>query len=370
MFLSKYFLILSILFTVPALNSFNGYGQSARKIEKFIRKKKVIDFDIIFSKDSVPENLNISCKGILRSSKNKQITIPGDLLSRFFRSGDVIISNAGRLTLINHHLIKYDTAVVSIQMAAVTALFKSFKIPVNYQGNLILNYSGKNGLDGKNGENGKPGIISDARATDPEMGSDGQNGMNGDAGGSFYIYLEPASLTGSHYPDLINLIIHDKTDLPLDTFKIDSSHTGLYFILNGGSGGNGGDGGHGGHGADGDQTVSFGHGHPGALGGKGGNGGNGGNGGQVIVYLNEKLESFVNRIKIINNGGKSGHGGKMGKMGARGTTSLYRDESPDKRAGREMQKGRPDLNGRDGTVGLIGPPIQTFFFKNRYPESD
>lgn len=370
MTLSKQIIIFTILFAVVALNPVITYGQGTRKVEKFILKKKVVDFYIIFSEDSVPENLNILCKGILRSSKNKQINISSDLMARFFRSEDVLITKAGRLVLVNHHLIKNDTAAISIQLTAVPGLSKSLKVPVNYKGNLLLNYSGKNGPDGKNGENGEPGVLSGTRAIDPEKGNDGHPGTNGDTGESFYIYLEPSRIPGSPHPDLINLIIHDKTDMPLDTFRIDTSHSTLCFILNGGDGGNGGSGGDGGHGADGDQTLSFSHGHPGALGGKGGNGGDGGNGGQVILYMNEKLESFHDRIQIFNHGGIGGHGGKMGKTGTRGITSLYREGSSDKKAGRKTQKDMSGIKGRDGKNGLDGPPIQTFVFKNKYPESE
>jgi hypothetical protein len=349
-----------------SINPISDYGQNARKIERFISKNKVVDFDITYRADSVPENLNIQCEGVLVSSKNKQIAIPSELLSRFFSSKDVVIGNTGRLLLINHHSVQHGKAIISLNLSLGPSLVKLLKIPVNYRGNLILNYSGKNGEEGKDGETGKPGIMSGTTVTDPEKGGDGQNGTDGEPGGSFYIYLESSPIPGNHNQELINIFIHDKNDLPLDTFSIDKKYSGLYFILNGGNGGNAGNGGQGGHGADNEQSVSLAHGYAGAPGGKGGDGGNGGDGGQVMVYLNETLDSLLSRTQIINKGGKGGRGGKMGQTGARGTTSLYREQSPGRNAGDEQQKDQKILHSLDGRVGVNGPPIQTFFFKNRY----
>ncbi|GEM_PF-3196219 len=356
------YVLLSFLF----INTARDYGQNARKIERFISKNKVVDFAISFRADSVPENLNIQCEGVLVSSKNKQIAIPSELLSRFFSSKDVVIGNTGRLILINPHSVQHGKAIISLNLSLGPSLEKALTIPVNYRGNLILNYSGKNGKEGKDGETGKPGIMSGTAVIDPEKGGDGQNGTDGEPGGSFYIYLEPSSIQGNHNQELINIFIHDKNDLPLDTFRIDKRYSGLYFILNGGQGGNAGNGGQGGHGANNEQSISLAHGNAGAPGGKGGDGGNGGDGGQVMVYLDETLDSLTGRIKIINQGGKCGLGGKTGQAGDRGTTSLYREQSPGRKAGDEQQKDRKTLPGLDGRNGVNGPPIQTFFFKDRY----
>jgi hypothetical protein len=354
----KFSFVISILLTILTLNNISSDSQDARKINHFIKKENVVDFDIIFSIDSVPNNLNILCKGILKSLKDQQISIPGELIAQYFNSKDVSISQTGRLILIDHHLIKNDTAVISIQFISDHPLSRSFIIPVNYKGNLIMNYSGSNGMDGKNGEDGKDGRISGGKSYHPQIGRNGQGGMKGGDGDIFHIYLDPAGNPGNYHSDLINVFIHDKRDMPRDTFKIESCQSMLYVIINGGNGGNGGDGGRGGHGADGVRYATYSSGQLGAIGGRGGHGGNGGNGGQVILHINEKIKPCLNRITIMNDGGKGGHGGNQGDWGVNGSNYYRGKEAGSIRAFRNTHT----LDGKDGSDGVKGRPTEILFF--------
>jgi hypothetical protein len=145
-------------------------GQDRKKIDKFIKKNVITDVEILYSNDSVPHTLNLIFQGVLKSHKNSQIRIPSELISEYFYSNDLFISKSGRVIISNPDKIKNDTAFISVNLKGDQNLSQTLKIPLNYKGTLILDYSGQNGRRGENGEDGKDGKISLPKSVNPEIG--------------------------------------------------------------------------------------------------------------------------------------------------------------------------------------------------------
>ena len=333
-------------------------GQDVKSIDKFIKNNKISDFEILYNKDSVPCNLNVLCTGRLTSSRGKQIVIPGELISHYFSSEDVTITNTGRLRLNHSYLVRHDTAAISVTFLPGQPGSKTLHIPVNYRGNLVLDYSGKNGSDGKYGEKGSRGIISGRRSDEPGLGQQGQNGPDGSDGKTMIINIVPIVNTGVSSTGLALVVIKDYNNMPVDTVKLELGSSRLTLYVNGGNGGKGGNGGDGGDGSDGSTRMAASYGQFGALGGMGGNGGNGGNGGTVILNIEKSMASFQDKISVINHGGAGGPGGKGGEMGAKGVSYWRGTPRDDNRTIRNLNKDIPHVKGNDGVAGKNGNPVQ------------
>jgi len=336
-----------------------SFGQDRKRIDTFIKKNVITDIKILYSNDSVPHTLNLIFQGVLISNKNSQIIIPSDLFSEYFSSDELLISKSGRVILSNPTAVKNDTAIIFIKLKGNQNTSSTLKIPLNYKGTLLLDYSGQNGKRGENGEEGKNGKITGSTSSDPENGKNGKHGFAGEKGANLQIALTQNNSNTGQGPSLCNLIIHNISSSITDTFKIDILNSKAIIMSNGGSGGDGGLGGNGGHGANGDRNAMYtSYGQFGALGGRGGNGGFGGDGGQISIFIDSHLMDFINNIHVLNQGGPGGKGGKEGTMGTRGVNYSRGQEFPDVRTIRNMNKDMPNLNGLDGVPGNDGPETQ------------
>lgn len=294
-------------------------GQDIKELNHFINKNKIVDFELHFLIDSVPNNLNLLCKGTLKSSKGKQIFISNKLLSKYFSSNEVYITSVGRVILKNTRFVKNDTATFKIQFLQDSSLSKIIKIPVNYRGTLNLNYSGKNGINGKNGEEGQAGT----KRNCPTNGSDGSDGSNGENGDSLTFVFPILNQNPDNNKNLITIQVLDRNNISLDVFKIDTNYSNVYISLQGGNGGFGGCGGDGGNGINGDRNNDMIFGQIGGLGGRGGSGGNGGNGGRATLKLQISIQSFLRKINVVNKGGKGGNFGLHGDRGYNGVSYFH-----------------------------------------------
>ncbi len=168
---------------------------------------------------------------------------------------------------------------------------QSFSFTLNFEGNVNLNYSGKNGQSGKTFEGVGQFILSN-KSNDGEPGTNGENGKDVEITmvqktkgvDTFYVMNVNEVASGMYY-----------------IYKVKKNFSKIYVTSNGGDGGNGGSG------TDGSRNNRF-----RVDGGNGGSGGNGGNAGKIIFYLDDRAWRIMNKIELTNNPGRGGSGGSPG----------------------------------------------------------
>lgn len=229
-------------------------------------------------------------------------------------------------------------------------LNKEFKIPLHFNGNLTLNFSGRHGESAK--DKGSR-VFGSVLTRDGRTGKDGFAGENGGNGNDILVSIWKDQ-NQSYRLKVTNLengkLYHYKLQ-KFDWIKI---------LSKGGNGGNGGDGGPGGDGKDGEvddgKTKSPGDGGQGGNGGKGGDGGNGGN---ILVYVHPNAKEVMTKIKMENTGGSNGTGGAGGKGGDPGDPLEGQDAA---------SSGASGQNGAQGQMGIPGEQaqieIKNFTIKN------
>lgn len=211
---------------------------------------------------------------------------------------------------------------------------KKMTLPFNYNGDLVVAFNGKAGIDGESGKNkGTPVIL--------------RNGKNGEDGGEGGVGENGADLTVNiwketdkeRYRVKVSNLVTQKTY----QYTYQPNGFGIRFEVNGGKGGNGGDGGDGGNGKDGliNEKKNKDPGD-GGNGGNGGIGGTGGNGGTVFVFIHPNAAELENKIAIYNFGGTGGNAGQAGDAGEGGDPAEGQDLVPD------------GVAGADGVVGQSG----------------
>jgi hypothetical protein len=190
----------------------------------------------------------------------------------------------------------------------------SFSFKLNFEGDIKLDYSGKNGEHGKTFESGVIGFVVSNKSNDGEPGANGENGKDVEITmirktknlDTFFVMNVNDVLTGNYY-----------------IYKVKKNFSKIYVSSNGGDGGNGGSG------TDGSRNNRF-----RVDGGNGGAGGNGGNAGKITFYLDDRAWKLLNKIELTNNPGRGGNGGSPGD----GVT--HKDD--------------PGIVGRRGNPGAIG----------------
>lgn len=178
-------------------------------------------------------------------------------------------------------------------------------IQLNYNGDLLLDFSGKDGANGEDGGDKGSRLV----FRDGKDGEHGENGVNGGNGEDIIVNLWKED--NFYYCRVLfrntGVKQYYKTDLS-GKVKVDVS---------GGNGGNAGNGGDGGNGKDGNTAKDKTPGEAGD-GGNGGHGGTGGNAGsaQVIIHTNaSELEANTSIWNDIGNGGTAGNAGVKGEPG-------------------------------------------------------
>ncbi|MGH9764352.1 MAG: hypothetical protein ACREAC_26245, partial [Blastocatellia bacterium] len=142
-------------------------------------------------------------------------------------------------------------------------------IPVRYDYNYTLNFSGNRGGDGMNGRDGSDGLSGSMGSIDPNNpspGGDGSNGTNGDdgrdgdAGGdALPVQIQVALQGGSHPLLQVKASGADRELL----YLLDIQGGSLTVKADGGDGGRGGSGGRGGRGGSGGMGTPSGRERPG-----------------------------------------------------------------------------------------------------------
>lgn len=214
-------------------------------------------------------------------------------------------------------------------------------IPFNYNGALVIDFSGIRGKNGADGDNKRTPLL----LRDGKNGGDGLVGANGDTGQDLTVNVWKEKQGGRYRITVANLV----TNKSYEYTYMDKGF-GIQFDVRGGNGGTGGDGGNGGNGKDGlisdKKTKKPGDGGDGGI---GGNGGNGGDGAMVYVFVHPTAEALIGQIAIYNFGGPNGIAGKGGKAGSGGDPVGSQDQVPD---------GAVGPNGLDGEPGLSGPQFE------------
>ena len=229
--------------------------------------------------------------------------------------------------------------------AVYTANDKTYEyseaIPFNYQGALLIDFSGEPGADGADGGNkGTPLLLRNGKT-----GGAGLIGAKGNNGHDLTINIWKEK-QGERYRISVANLVTNKT---YQYTYVDKGF-GIQFDVRGGKGGTGGDGGDGGDGKDGvvsdKKTKNPGDGGDGGI---GGNGGNGGDSGMVYVFVHPTAEVLIGQIAVYNFGGKGGSFGKGGKAGQGGDPAAGQYQVPDGVMGSE---------GIAGESGVQGPQFE------------
>ncbi|MEO9533053.1 MAG: collagen-like protein [Crocinitomicaceae bacterium] len=219
-------------------------------------------------------------------------------------------------------------------------LEKTITIPFNYKGDLIIDFSGEDGMDGEDGKNRGSALLS-RDGKDGDDGGDGENGGDGNTI-SAYIYKD----TINHFYKIKVSNIDDGKNYYYKTK--DFSHK-IKFLADAGHGGDGGDGGNAGDGKDAkvkeDKTKDAGD---GGDGGNGGNGGNAGNAGSVFVFIHPSAYSLKEIISGSSNPGIPGVAGTAGEAGVAGTVLEGQEYKQD---------GVPGVPGFAGVHGSVGSGV-------------
>lgn len=221
----------------------------------------------------------------------------------------------GKLILAPRPLSLKDT-LVKIEFTYTekeTTLTQSFSFTLNYEGNINLNFNGKNGLAGGTYSSLGSFIVSN-KSNDGEPGTNGGNGTNVD----ITMMMKTNNLDTTY-------IIHvqEVDSLKSYYYQIKKNFTKIFISSNGGDGGNGGSG------SDGSEKNRF-----RVDGGNGGAGGNGGNAGKINFYLDDRAYKIMNKIELTNNPGRAGNGGTPGDG------AVHKDD--------------PSIVGKRGNVGATG----------------
>ena len=216
----------------------------------------------------------------------------------------------------------------------------SITIPFNYQGDLLIDFSGKDGDNGENGKNRSSSMLS----RDGKDGDDGDNGQDGGNGStiSAYIYKDAAS-------DFYLIKVANVDDGKNYYYKTKNYGFAIKFLANAGDGGDGGDGGNAGDGNDAkvkdDKTKDAGD---GGDGGNGGNGGNAGNAGSIFVFIHPSAADIKDKVVGFAVTGKPGIAGEPGTAGKAGAVLTGQTAKQD---------GIPGIAGIAGQTGQEGTGI-------------
>lgn len=215
-------------------------------------------------------------------------------------------------------------------------------IPLNYKGDLLLDFSGKDGLSGKNGKSrNNPLFVMDGK--DGENGEDGTDGISGN---QLVVNIWKNGNEPLYYIKVLDMLNPTLTYY----YKLSDHGNKLRLHSKGGNGGNGGAGGNGSDGKDGkttaDKTKLPGN---GGNGGNGANGGNGGDGGVIYIYIHPNAKSVKSLIETLNTGGTQGNAGPLGKAGKAGVPGNSQSE---KKAGEPGKEGNAGFNGQNGPTPI------------------
>jgi hypothetical protein len=168
---------------------------------------------------------------------------------------------------------------------------QSFTFALNFEGNINLNYNGKNGQAGKTYAS-IGGFIVSNKSNDGEPGMNGENGKN----------LEITMIQKTKELDTFYVMnINDVDTGMYYIYKVKKNFSKIFISSNGGDGGNGG------NGTDGSRSNRF-----RVDGGNGGPGGSGGNAGKITFYLDDRAWRVLDKIVLSNNPGHGGSGGNPG----------------------------------------------------------
>ncbi|MFT4602992.1 MAG: hypothetical protein ACI857_003179 [Arenicella sp.] len=215
------------------------------------------------------------------------------------------------------------------------------KIPFNYKGELMLQFSGEEGLAGTIGSDGSTPLL--FRSGKP--GDAGGLGGNGGTGHDVSVHIYKSEKDSLYY-----IKVTDLNASQIFFFKNKDVGFPITIHSTGGRGGQGGLGGDGGDGKDGKKTEKKVK-SPGSGGsaGDGGIGGIGGNGGTVFVIIHPSAKEIQSRITAYVLGGPGGEGGPGGAGGKGGGPLEGQEKGSDGLSG--------DM-GAQGAQGIVGMPIQ------------
>ena len=210
---------------------------------------------------------------------------------------------------LNDSIIKIDFTYIDKDKSHT----QSFTFTLNFEGNINLNYNGKNGQPG-NTYASIGGFIVSNKSNDGEPGKYGENGKN----------VEITMVQKTKEVDTFYVMNVNEVDSGMYyIYKVKKNFSKIVISSNGGDGGNGGSG------TDGSRNNRF-----RVDGGNGGAGGNGGNAGKITFFLDDRAWRLMNKIELSNNPGRGGSGGSPGD----GVT--HKDDA--------------NIIGRRGNVGATG----------------
>jgi len=187
-------------------------------------------------------------------------------------------------------------------------------VPLRYDGQYKLNFSGADGDPGAHGVYALP--FSD-------RGHRGQDGADGEHGGVVKAYVTAVTINNQKLLRA-RFISYTKDEYVV----IDPKQGKIQVTANGRNGGNSGRGGDGGEGKDGADETRHSAAQDGGPGGPGGHGGNGGNAGSLTIYCDSSAHMFLSTINFSAKAGEGGRGGNGGKGGHDGS-QIYREDSED-----------------------------------------
>ncbi len=200
-------------------------------------------------------------------------------------------------------------AHVTITVPSHPNLHADLDIPLRYDYNFTLNFSGSLGSDGLNGSDGLDGTSGSTGSTDPNNpsaggdgsnGTDGSNGQDGGPGGDAPpVQICVALRAGSHPLLQVSVSAAGRQEL----YLVDPEGGSLTVKADGGPGGSGGKGGRGGRGGSG--GIGTPNGRSGSDGSSGRNGWDGlpGRGGSITVTYDPQAKPFLTAIRLSNKGG-------------------------------------------------------------------
>lgn len=316
-------LLLIILFNIysfaQGLFGFGTQKLSKKKIEKIeivldesekISPSSIIDVEMIAYDKKLKEFKTSDLKdGDYSINYNYKIEVDNGYYDQ--ESQKIIIKKVNELT---SNDVKIKVSLIDTELSIEKV------IKINYLGNAVADFRGRNGRDGTSG-------------TTKYLVFDGSNGQNGGSNSENGLYGKDitafAKLVKLGNDEFIRLIVTYNNDLFYYSVNKLSGK-----ILIDVSGGSGGDGGNAANGTSGD-TAKF---INGGKGGDGGNGANGGDAGSISTKFDNNMKGFENLISFSFNGGFYGSSGSGGS------------------GGDGYQKGIGGRRGLDGLHGRGGQP--------------
>jgi hypothetical protein len=334
---------LKIIFTALLLVPLCSTSQIAALLpKKWFEKKKVAlkEMELSYDTKDVSYTLGSAFPLIVKGKtvKDKEIVTEGAGGGKSPWADYIVRVNGGTfengIVTANNSLNNIVNNKVTVTVSPVTdsTMTKTLEITLNYETDMLIDFSGYNGRNGRSAgsaRNGSSGDSYGGNGADADDGGDGNDGYDGADIEVLLKVVKDAQLNKELLYAKVKNLQSGKSYL----YAVDPAKGKLKIKAYGGNGGNGGSGGSGG------ASSSTG-GKPG-RGGRGGNGANGGNGGAITVFMDPSAKKFTSIISFNNSGGNGGvyQRGGMGGMSGNGS-------GPSAQAGQDGSK-----NGKAGKSG-------------------